>query len=167
MFIVDASVHIADMRPSEPHHPEARAFLDHVRRTGEAAYGPTILLAEVAAGIARGTGRPGLARRLTGLLRRVPSFIFVPVDETLGDLAAEVAAEQQIRGCDAVYVALAQQLDAILVTLDGEQRQRAPATVLADTRGSVSDHCVRPDRPLRSVRSPSHNKKPHGQSHYP
>ena len=133
MFVVDASVHIADMRPSEPHHREARAFLDHVRRTGVAAYGPIIVLVEVAAGIARGTGRPSLARRLTLLLRRVPNFIFVPVDEMLGDLAAEVAAAQQVRGCDAVYIALAQQLSAILVTLDAEQRQRAPAAVLART----------------------------------
>jgi len=133
MFVVDASVHIADMRPSEPYHREARAFLDYVRQTGESAYQPIIVLAEVAAAIARGTGRPGLARRLTGFLRRIPNFIFVPVDDTLGELAVEVAASQQIRGCDAVYVALAQQLGAILVTLDSEQRQRVPATVLART----------------------------------
>jgi len=133
MFVVDASVHIADMRPSEPHHREARAFLDFARQTGEEVYGPIIVLAEVAAGIARGTGRPSLARRLTLLLRRIPNFIFVPVDEMLGDLAAEVAAAQQVRGCDAVYIALAQQLSAILVTLDAEQRQRAPEAVLART----------------------------------
>jgi len=133
MFVVDASVHIADMRPSEPRHPEARAFLDHVRQTGEAVYCPIIVLPEVAAGIARGTGRPGLARWLTGLLQRIPNFTFIPVDEPLGGLAAEIAAAHQIRGCDAIYVALAQQLGAPLVTLDGEQRQRAPAVVVAQT----------------------------------
>lgn len=133
MYVIDASVHIADVRPSEPHHGEARAFLDQVRRTGAPAYSPIIVLAEVAAGVARGTGRSGLARRLTNLLRRVPNFVFLPVDEALGDLAAEVAASQQVRGCDAIYIALAQQLSATLVTLDGEQRQRAPAVVLAQT----------------------------------
>jgi predicted nucleic acid-binding protein len=133
MYVVDASVYVADMRPSEPHHPEARAFLDQVRSDGDPAYGPIIVLAEVAAGISRGTGRPGLARRLTGLLRRVPNFIFVPVDEALGQQAAEIAAGRQIRGCDSVYVALAQRLGATLITLDGEQRQRAPAAVLAQT----------------------------------
>ena len=133
MFVVDASVHIADMRPAEPYHPEARAFLDHVRQTGKLAYGPMTVLAEVAAGIARGTGQPGLARRLTGLLQRVPNFIFTPVDKALGGLAAELAAERQMRGGDAVYVALALQLGAILVTLDDEQRQRAPTAVLART----------------------------------
>lgn len=133
MFIVDASVHIADMRPAEPSHREARAFLDYVRQNGEQVYGPMIVLAEVAAGISRGTGRPRLARWLTGLLQRTPNFTFVPIDETLGELAAEMAAAHQIRGCDAVYVALAQHLGAILVTLDGEQRQRAPEEVVART----------------------------------
>ena len=133
MYVIDASVHVADMRPSEPHHPEARAFLDHVRGAGELVYGPVIVLAEVAGGIARGTGRPALARRLIGLLQRVPNFVFVPVDETLGQQAAEVAAERQIRGCDSVYVALAGQLGATLITLDGEQCQRAPASVISQT----------------------------------
>ncbi len=133
MYVVDASVHVADVRPSEPRHREARAFLDHVRRTGVPVYGPLIVLAEVAAGIARGTGRPNLALRLTGLLRRVPNFIFLPIDQALGDLAAEVAASQQVRGCDAIYIALAQQMGATLVTLDGEQCLRAPAAILAQT----------------------------------
>ena len=133
MYVVDASVHVADMRPSEPHHPEARAFLDQVRSDHDSAYGPIIVLAEVAAGVSRGTGQPGLARRLTDLLRRVPNFTFVSVDEVLGQQAAEIAAVYQIRGCDSVYVALAQQLGATLITLDSEQRQRAPASVLAQT----------------------------------
>jgi hypothetical protein len=41
------------------------------------------------------------------------------VERTLGDLAAEIAARYQIRGCDALYVALAQ------------QRERVPAYVVA------------------------------------
>jgi predicted nucleic acid-binding protein len=133
MYVIDASVYVADIRPSEPHHSEARAFLDHVRGGGEIAYAPIIVLAEVAGGISRGTGQPGLARRLIGLLRRVPNFVFVPVEETLGQQAAEIAAGRQIRGCDSVYVALAGQLGATLITLDGEQRQRAPASVIAQT----------------------------------
>lgn len=133
MFVVDASVHIADMRPSEPHHPAARAFMDRMRQSGKPVYGPIIALAEIAGGLAWGTGRPDLARRQIRLLQRFPNFVFVPVDEALGQLAAETAATQQIRGCDALYVALAQQLDATLVTLDAEQRQRGLAVVTTQT----------------------------------
>jgi hypothetical protein len=69
---------------SEPHHSEAPAFLDHVRSEGESACGPIIVHAEVAGGISGGTGRPGLAQRLTQLLGRVLNNLVVPVDETLG-----------------------------------------------------------------------------------
>ena len=48
-------------------------------------------------------------------------------------MAAELAAERQIRGCDAVYVALAQQCGATLITLDGQQRERVPPGVVACT----------------------------------
>lgn len=51
----------------------------------------------------------------------------------LGRLAAQLAARQQLWGWDAVYVALAQQRDAVLITLDGQQQERVPPGVLART----------------------------------
>ena len=133
MYVIDASVHVADARPQEPHHAEARALLAQIATQSRILYLPVILLAEVAAGISRGTGQPTLAQRLIATLRRVPHFQFVPVDDTLGRLAAQLAARQQLRGCDAVYVALAQQRDAVLITLDRQQQERVPPGVLART----------------------------------
>jgi len=46
-------------------------------------------------------------------------------------MAAEIAAQYQIRSCDAVYVALAQERGAILITLDRQQRERVPAFIVA------------------------------------
>ena len=57
----------------------------------------------------------------------------VSVAETLGDLAAGLAAKYRIRGCDAVYVALAQAQHAVLVTLDRQQRERTLTAVPAYT----------------------------------
>ena len=133
MYVIDASVHVADARPSEPHHREAHALLTRVAVEGWMVYLPTIALAEIAAAISRGTGQPGLARRFIGTLRRIPHFQFVPVDDALGDLAAELAAQHQIRGCDAIYVALAQHQNATLITLDRQQRERVPPHVIART----------------------------------
>ncbi len=62
-----------------------------------------------------------------------PDLQRVAVDVALGDLAAEIAAKQRIRGCDAVYVALAYTEQAVLITLDGQQRERAPSAVPAHT----------------------------------
>jgi predicted nucleic acid-binding protein len=53
------------------------------------------------------------------------------MERTLGDLSAEIAARYQIRGCDAVYAALAQQQGAVLITLDRQQRERLPAHIVA------------------------------------
>ena len=133
MYVVDASVHVADARPQEPNHPQAHELLRQIAARGQAVYLPVIVLAEVAAAISRGTGEPALARRWTAALRRVPHFHPVPVDETLADRAADVSARYQIRGCDAVYIALAQQLGATLVTLDRQQQERVPPDLVART----------------------------------
>ena len=131
MYVIDTSVHVADARPQEPHHDEARAMLAWIASQDIPVFLPEIVLAEIAAGISRGTGQIAVAQRLVGTLRRVPQFVFVSVDHTLGDLAADIAARYQIRGCDAVYVALAQQRDAVLITLDRQQRERVPPHIIA------------------------------------
>ena len=43
--------------------------------------------------------------------------------------AIVVASSKRIRGCDAIYVALAQHLGIPLISLDREQRERAPEDV--------------------------------------
>lgn len=133
MYVIDASVHVADARPQEPHHAEARTLLARLAEDKQAVYLPEIVLAEVAAAVVRGTGNSPLAERLVAALRRVPHFQFIPVDSELGDLAAQVAAQCRLRGCDAVYAALAQQKNVPLITLDHQQRQRVPQGVNAQT----------------------------------
>jgi len=54
---------------------------------------------------------------------------FVPLDNDLAEAAAKIAAAHRLRGSDAVYVAVAQRFDAVLVTLDAEQARRAEAVV--------------------------------------
>jgi predicted nucleic acid-binding protein len=133
VYVIDASVHVADARPQEPKHREARALLACVAAEGLPVYLPEIVLAEVAAAISRGTGRAEVAQRLAATLRRVPHFAYVAVDAALGDLAAQISARYQIRGCDAVYVALALERNATLITLDQQQRVRVPAGIIART----------------------------------
>lgn len=137
MYVADASVLVADARPQEPTHGEARTLLATLAADDQPVFLPIIVLAEVAAAIARGTGQPDQALRLIAALRQVPIFRFMPVDDDLGNLASDIAARHQIRGCDAVYVALAQQLDATLVTLDRQQRERVPPQIFARTPAQV------------------------------
>jgi predicted nucleic acid-binding protein len=131
MYVIDASVYVADIRPEEPHHAEARAFLSQVFVETPSVYLPVIVLPEIAAAIARGTSEPALARRLTAVLQRVSHFEFVPVSADLARLAAALASDYRIRGCDAIYVALARERGARLITLDQQQRDRVPPDVIA------------------------------------
>jgi predicted nucleic acid-binding protein len=131
MYVIDASVHVADIRPGEPHHAGARVFLNRVAAEEWPVYLPIIALPEIAAAISRGTGEAALARRLIAALQRIPHFEMIPVDKGLAQLAAALAADHRIRGCDAIYVALAQERGATLITLDDQQRQRVPPNIAA------------------------------------
>jgi predicted nucleic acid-binding protein len=151
MYVIDASVYIADARPSEQHHTEAKTLLAHITQAEQTVVLPMIVLAEVAAAIARATGRPKLGLRLIQTLKRTTHFQFVTVDDDLGETAATLAATQQIRGCDAIYVALAQRESMTLITLDGEQLKRAPAGVTTRTPADELAHIAQrsqgnPDR---------------------
>jgi predicted nucleic acid-binding protein len=53
----------------------------------------------------------------------------IPVTLPIAERAARIAGEHRIRGCDAVYVALAEQLSEALVTLDRQQLERGAAVV--------------------------------------
>jgi predicted nucleic acid-binding protein len=50
-----------------------------------------------------------------------------PLTESQGEAAAAIAAQQFLRGADAVYAALARQLGTALVTWDNELLERAAA----------------------------------------
>lgn len=132
-YVIDASVFVADALPPQPFHPDANRLLTLLTARRSVVYVPILALAEIAAAITRGLDDPHLAREAVKMYRAWPGVHIIFVDESLGNLAAEVAATYRIRGCDAVYVALAQMKHAVLITLDGQQRERAPAQVRART----------------------------------
>ena len=132
-FVIDASVFVADARLQEPFHADANLLLETLAAHQCVMYVPVIVLSEIAAAIARGADDPELACEAVGLYRQWPGLRLAPVDEMLGNLAAEIAARQRIRGCDAVYVALAYREQAVLISLDSQQRERAPSSVTART----------------------------------
>lgn len=131
MAIIDASVYIALVHAHEKDHARSWAWLEQARGDREAIIAPVILMAEVAAALSRGAGDPALAHRVVQQLERGGVVQLVPVTLPLALKAAAIAADHQIRGCDAVYVALADQVGDCLVTLDRQQRKRCAAIVKA------------------------------------
>jgi predicted nucleic acid-binding protein len=51
----------------------------------------------------------------------------------LADLASKLAAEYKLRGCDAIYVAVASSFNAKLISLDEQQRERATECIETET----------------------------------
>ena len=128
-MVLDASVWVAALIKKEQHHAESALFLGRLVQDRRTAYVPVLVLAEVAGAIARQSR--DAARAETGLrfLRTQGWLSIQPLTESQGETAAAIAAQQFLRGADAVYAALARQLGTALVTWDMELVERAAAVV--------------------------------------
>lgn len=129
MAIIDASVYVAWVNALEADHASSWAWLETARAKREPLVAPVILLAEVAAAISRGSGDVRLAQKVIQQLKQSGLIDLAPVTLSLATRAATIAAEHKIRGCDAIYVALAEQRGEMLVSLDQQQIERASQVV--------------------------------------
>jgi predicted nucleic acid-binding protein len=127
--VVDASVWVSRLVESDVHHTRCRAWMENQATEGGLLIAPLLVLAEVAGAISRRTNRRALAHRAVKVLQALPNLRLVSMDPILAGLAAGLASDHALRGADAVYVATASQLEVPLVTLDGEQLQRAKTIV--------------------------------------
>jgi len=131
--IVDASVYIAIVNAGEQHHERAWTWFEKAAREESGILAPSILLAEVAAALGRGMGDRALAHRVVQQILDTGVIELVTVTEAVAQQAAAIAADHRIRGCDAIYVAVAVQMDDCLVTLDQEQLERGAALITTRT----------------------------------
>ena len=129
MAVIDASVYIALVNAHEREHSSSWAWFEQAQATQEPVAAPVILLTEVSAALSRGVENPALARQVVQQLLHSRVIELRPVTTVLAQQAATIAADHRIRGCDAVYVALAEQLGDHLVTLDQQQLERGAAVV--------------------------------------
>jgi predicted nucleic acid-binding protein len=129
MAILDASVYVALVNAHEKEHARCWAWFEQVQASGEPVMAPVILLAEVAAALSRGMGDTALTQRVVQQLTRSTVIELIPVTRRIANQAAAIAATHRIRGCDAIYVALAQQSAERVVTLDRQQLERGAAIV--------------------------------------
>jgi predicted nucleic acid-binding protein len=129
MPVIDASVYISLINASEEQHDSSWAWYENIQARQEPLVAPVILLAEVAAALSRGVGDKALAHRVVDQLKRSEIIEWVPVTSALAEQAAAIATDHRIRGCDAIYVAVASRLGDSLVTLDRQQLERAAAVV--------------------------------------
>lgn len=132
-MVIDASVWVAAFLARDAHHRDAAVLLRHLVEEGITATTPLLALSEVAGAIARQTDDSELAEKITVFLHTQAWIQFVPLTDDLATAAATAAAQQRLRGADAVYVALAAQRALSLVTLDREMLERTKEIVASAT----------------------------------
>ncbi|MCB0046674.1 MAG: PIN domain-containing protein [Caldilineaceae bacterium] len=125
MPVIDASVFVAVVNHADRHHAPCRTWFEEALSQGNRLIAPSILVSETAAAISRGVNDAALALAVTAALTESTIVELVPITAALATTAADIAATYRIRGCDAIYVALAASVDEPLVTLDRQQGARA------------------------------------------
>ena len=123
--VVDASIWVSRLVPQDEHHERCQKWLFQQRAAGVTLVSPSLLLPEVAGAISRRTGDPTLANRAVQNLQTLPGLRLIEMNQTVVQVAAQMAASCSMRGADSVYAAVAQQLNIPLATLDLDQRTKA------------------------------------------
>lgn len=120
MYTVDASVWVNAFDQQEPGHLISRQFLEALQSQAFPVVVPNLMLAEVAGAIGRTRRTPAQAETFALALSRLPHVTIRVLDEACALHALTLAAQQGLRGADAVYAAIAHDTGSTLVTLDNE-----------------------------------------------
>lgn len=124
MPIIDASVYVSLSNEADRYYQRSLDWFESALRNGERIAAPNLLLVEVGASIRRLTGSHRLAQRVVQSLQDNELIDLLPLTSARSESAARLAASTGVRGADAVYLALAEELDDVLVTLDRQQLDR-------------------------------------------
>jgi len=149
MFTLDASVHINALNTAENGSAESQACLQRLVATKQSLLSPTLLLVEVAAASARALDDSDLAIALIEGIRALPAQVWIPLDDELADVAAQLGAQARLRGADAVYAAVARRYTTTLITRDRQQLERLPPLV----------EVVTPEEALERMKPPDDNER--------
>jgi len=120
---------VSRLVPQDIFHPSVKTWLNEQRANGVELVSPAFLLPEVGGAVSRRTVAPHLGQEAVEILQNLPGLRLVEMDAALIREAAHLAADLGLRGADATYVAVAARLNLPLVTLDGDQRDRAAKRV--------------------------------------
>lgn len=145
MTVIDAGGYIVLVDANEREHSSSWTWFEQARTKDESIVDPVILLSEVAAALSHGVADPAMAYRVVQQVARSEVIELIPDTLTVVERTALIASEHRIRGCDAVYVALAEQLSDALVTLDRHSMSGGRQLCLFARRRSWRRHAEKRD----------------------
>jgi predicted nucleic acid-binding protein len=133
MIVIDASIWVSYLVRQDVHHDVSQSWLTNVLNKQIPIVSPIILLSEIGGAVSRRLGEADLGNKAISQLLTVPTLRLVAVDHSLGIQASRIAANYQLRGADALYVTVAQQLNIPLVSWDNEHLTRTSGLITTYT----------------------------------
>ena len=124
LIVLDTSVWLANLIPVDGNHADTVPFFELMESRPIRFAVPAHFIAEVAGVLARIGQSAEVVEGAINAIDRGGRFEIHPTTIGSGLRAAEVAHLAKLRGSDAVFVALGQELDLPLITWDKQQRQR-------------------------------------------
>lgn len=128
-YTVDANIFVAAIRPAEVHNVFSRELLQHLQQQRTFVFCPTLVIPESVAAIARISDDTTLIDRVIAFFEGFFNLELVTLSVLLAHRAAAIARTCRLRGADSVYVAVAEEKNATLITWDVEVLQRGAAIV--------------------------------------
>jgi predicted nucleic acid-binding protein len=127
MNVIDTCVFISAFYELDPKHKEARQILEKVIEGKIKAIIPTIALPEICGVIRRITGDIKFASEVKKEIEELISSGLLKVEEltkTRMEEASEIAIQLGVKGADAVFISLAKEFNANLITFDKEIKRK-------------------------------------------
>ena len=125
LYCLDASVIINSYIDKEEFHNSSKKLMEIIKKNDIKIILPEIVFPEVASAIARGINDEKVAIKFAETLRKLPNFTIITIDNEISNLSLKFAAKNRLRGCDAIYVAVAYLFNLKLITLDKQQKERS------------------------------------------
>ena len=133
---LDANLFVARFREADAAHQDSVAFFEACERRRIQFFAPVILLGEVAGALARIRGESRFGEMAITRILAHSRLRLRQIDSAFAEVAARLAARRQIRGADALYLALAKETKTSLVTWEGELLEQSSAGFRVITPGA-------------------------------
>lgn len=118
-YILDASVYLSVISPSEVHHKRAKELWNKCDSTDPFQV-PELFILEVVSGLVRKNSPTAFISEHETFISSGPKFYRHPLDLEAIHLASSIIKTARVRSADAIYLSLTHKLQGTLLTLDNE-----------------------------------------------
>jgi len=123
---IDASVFVNAFSPKESGSDKSLELISRLKEQSIPIILPVLVLPEIVSTLSRKQGNSESALQLAREIKSLPNITLITVDESIADLAVDIAVNNRLRGSDSIYAAVALRFGTELITLDREQLDRLP-----------------------------------------